>query len=362
MLNRMFKTYMAIGRTFHQWVGPVFTFIFLLLHHIVVSVFMALDYLFFPSLWKKKIRNPIIIVGNPRSGTTFLHRFLAKNGFGVGMQVWKMIYPSLLQQMFLKPFLPLMEKFSPTKHHSKAAHATSLTSVETDDPSTLFRYFDGFFLYGFFLAWAEKDPIDMFDPEKRDTSQRDFHWYRTIWRRNLVSTNSDQVLSKLFSLGIRMPQFLQEFPDAKILYMVRDPRSTVPSGMSLVTGVLDQRFRFWSLPDEKRKRYLDRLYHAFLDLSLRFHDDYVAGKFSKDHVMIVPYHRVMQDFDGLMGEVLSFLDVKPSEDLLKTIQETAEKQRQFKSGHKYDLTKFGLDEKRILEDYAPIFKTFEIPK
>lgn len=354
-------TYLAIGHTFHKWISPVFTFINLLIHHVIVSIFLKLDYLFYPSLFKKQIERPIVIVGNPRSGTTFIHRFLVENKIGVGMQVWKMIYPSLLQQALIKPFIPVMEKFSPTRHHSKAAHATSLTSVETDDPSTLFRYFDGFFLYGFFLAWAKNDPVALFDPKIRDTSERDFRWYRAIWRRNLISTKSDRVLAKLFSLGIRMPQFLQKFPDANILYMVRDPRSTVPSGMSLVTGVLDQRFQFWSLPDDIRQRYLGRLYQAFLDLSLLFHNDYIAGKLSQERVMIVPYHRIMQDFDGLMDEIIHFLNLTPSNAFIKNIRETAEKQRQYKSKHQYDLIQFGLSEKRILEDYASIYDTFKIP-
>ena len=362
MLKRMWMTYLTIGRTFNKWLGPLFTGFNLCIHHIVVSVLLKIDYLFFPSLWKKRVQQPIVIVGNPRSGTTFLHRFLGENNIGVGMQVWKMIYPSLIQQMFIKPLLPVLDKFSPTRHHSKVSHATSLTSVETDDPATLFRYFDGFFLYGFFLAWAEKDLVGMFDPEVRDTSRRDFQYYRAIWRRNLVGADHEQVCAKLFSLGIRIPQFLQEFPDAKILYLIRDPRSTVPSGMSLVTGVLDQRFQFWSLSDAKRKRYINRLYRAFLDLSVRFHNDYKEGKFSKERVMILPFHRMMQDFDELMHEVLDFLHIKPSRSLLSIIRETAEKQRQFKSSHQYDLTQFGLSEEQILRDYAPIYKTFGIPK
>jgi hypothetical protein len=269
-----------------------------------------------------------------------------------------MINPSLTQQAFLRPFLPILEKFSPTKHHAAAAHKTSLTSIETDDPATLFRYFDGFFLYGFFLAWSDEDPVKLFMPEHRDTSERDFEWYRQIWRRNLVSQGKDRVLAKLFSLGIRMPQFLNIFPDAKILYMIRDPLSTVPSGMNLVTGVLDQRFGFWKLPKEKRDKYLERLYRAFLDLSMRFHDDWVGGKISKDHVKIVHYHRMMSEFDVLMDEVFTFLEMEPSEDLKKQVQETADKQRAYKSGHKYDLEKFGLTEERIRQDYAKIYETF----
>ena len=83
-----------------------------------------------------------------------------KNGFGTGTQLWQMIYSSIILQKILKPFLPILEYLSPAKHHSTDAHKTSLASVETDDASMLFRFFDGFFLYGFLLSWSEKDLFD----------------------------------------------------------------------------------------------------------------------------------------------------------------------------------------------------------
>ena len=57
---------------------------------------MIIDNIFYFNLSKKIIDKPIIIVGNPRSGTTFLQRFLVKNGFGQGSQLWQMIYPSII--------------------------------------------------------------------------------------------------------------------------------------------------------------------------------------------------------------------------------------------------------------------------
>ena len=86
----------------------------------------------------KKIRNgmikdTIVIVGNPRSRTTFLHRYLVNHSFGSGTKLYQMLYSSVILQKIIKPFLPLLEKVSPTKHHSTEAHKTSLSSVETDD-------------------------------------------------------------------------------------------------------------------------------------------------------------------------------------------------------------------------------------
>ena len=110
--------------------------------------------------------------------------------------------------------------------------------------SFLFRYFDGFFLYGFFLAFDDEERIDLFDPKLRDTTERDFAWLEACWKRSLVAHRSSRVVAKLFSLSPRLPQFQARFPDAKVLYMARDPLSVIPSAMSLVTGVLDKKFGF----------------------------------------------------------------------------------------------------------------------
>jgi hypothetical protein len=358
MLARMLKMWGALSYSFNKKLAPLFIIIGFSLLKGLNSIGLALDHFFFPSIHKKKISKPIVIVGNPRSGTTFLQRFLVDNGFGTGMRLWKMLYPSLTIQTLLKPFLPLMERLSPAKHHASAAHNTSLTGIETDDPALFFRYFDGFFAYGFFLAWAEEDLREMFDPRNRDTSKRDFAYLEKMWIRNLVGEKEDRMIPKIFSLTLRIPQFLQKFPDAKILYMVRDPLSTVPSGMSLVTGALDGRFGFWSLPAEKRQRYLERLYKGLLDLSLRFQEDYVNGEIPRESVMVVNYDRLMKNFDNLMNEILRFIEEKPSAELIETIKETAQRQRDYVSKHKYDLEKFGLTEQKIRADYAPIYETF----
>ena len=358
MLYRMFLVYKALAGTLHVFVKPIFMFSGILLLHLVTTVTMMLDWIFFPALRRTKVERPIIVVGNPRSGTTVLQRFLVDNGFGTGSRLWKMLYPSLTLQALLKPFLPLLEKISPAKHHANAAHKTSLTAIEADDPALVFRYFDGFFLYGFFLCWSKENLKDMIDPELRDTSKRDFDWLEKLWKRVLVSEKKNRFVGKLFSLGIRLPRFLERFPDAKILYTVRDPLETVPSGLSLVTGVLDGMFGFWKQPEAKRQHFIERLYDGFLELSMRFHADYTAGKFSADRVKVVTFNRLMQDFDTLMFEVVDFVGMPRTPELEKSIRDTANKQKQFKSGHQYDLEKFGLTEERIRKDYAPIYQTF----
>ena len=325
---------------------------------IAVNIGRFLDPIFFPGFKKVEIKSPIILVGNPRTGTTFLQRWLTDHKIGAGMELFRMVYPSLLLQTILKPLLPILEAVSPAKYHKPEVHATSLGKVETDDASMITRFFDGFFVYGFFMAFDDEDLLPQFDPKIRDTSQRDFPYLRGLWQRNLYAHKADRVVAKLFSLSPRLPQFLDEYPDARILYMARDPVQIFPSGMSLVTGVLDEAFEFWSLPDDVRQRWFDRIYAGFIMLLERFHDDWVSGRINHDNVYVVRYDRMMGEFEKVMGEMLPFLGHEMTPELEAEINERADKQRAYKSKHKYDLAKFNLDADKIRKDCKFFYDTF----
>lgn len=362
MLSRMFRAYLAIGRTFGVWFATIFVGWYFMSLKMMGWFNMLLDPIFFPKLNRTKITSPIVIVGNPRSGTTFIQRFLCDLGLGVGMQIWRMLFPSLVQQALVKPLLPILEKVSPAKFHNSVVHETSLTSVETDDPALVFRFFDGFFVYGFVLGWADHDYRDEFDPSLRDTSVRDFGYFESIWRRNLVANGATRMVAKPFSLIPRIPQFLKVFPDARVLFMLRDPLAVVPSAMSLVTGVLDAALGFWKLPEPTRQRFVERLYSALLILNKRFHEQYTAGQIPANRIYFLRYDRMMAELEVVMDEIFEFVEVVPTEEMKAQIKKTAEKQRAWKSGHKYDLAKFGLDEARILRDYAFFYETYGVPR
>jgi omega-hydroxy-beta-dihydromenaquinone-9 sulfotransferase len=361
IFSRMGALYRILSGTFHVKVIPLFIAVFFGFVRTVVAIAMALDHVFFPRLAKTRASRPIVLVGNPRTGTTFLQRFLSDEGFGAGMELFLMLYPSLTLQKLLRPLLPLLEKVSPAKFHSTDAHQTSLSSVETDDVAVLFRHLDGFFLYGFFLSFDEEDRLSWFDPRVRDTSQRDLDWLDALWRRSLVLHKAERNIAKVFSFSVRLPQFLARFPEAQILYMARDPLSVIPSSMSLVIGVLDRAVGFWSLPEAVRKRWLERMYKAWVLLLQEFHEDWTTGVIDQRRVFIVRYDRMMADFEGMMEDMCRFLGHEMTPALRATVAKRGEKQRKYESEHKYDLEKFGLTEEQIRRDCAFFYETFLPP-
>lgn len=327
----------------------------------VVAAFQVLDRLVSSRLRRTSVSRPIVLVGNPRTGTTFLQRFLTSHGVGCGMELVLMLYPSLLLQRLLRPVLPLLERLSPARFHSTAAHQTSLGSVETDDVAVLFRYLDGFFLYGFFLSFDDDELVDAFDPRVRDTSERDFAWLEELWRRSLVLHGHSRNVAKLFSLGPRLPQFLERFPDAQILYLARDPVAVIPSAMSLVSGVLDRAFGFWDKPQQVRDRWLQRMYGAWLMLLRRFHDDWQSGAIDRSRVFVVRYDVMMGNFETLMEDLCGFVGHEMTPELERAVRQQGAAQRSYTSTHRYDLERFGLSEATIRSDCAFYYDTFLPP-
>lgn len=359
MIRRFFLAWRAVGRTFGAWLLPPLIACGFVTLRIVISLGQLADRVFFPQVARVDVSRPVLLVGNPRSGTTFLHRWLDANGVASGTPLWRLMWPSLTIQTLVRPLLPALEAVSPAKHHAAAAHETSLVSPETDDVALLWRFFDGFFVYGFLLAWLDEDLVTEFE---RDNLDRDLGWWDRVWARQLVATGASRVAAKPFSLSNRLPAFLARRPDARVLYLLRDPLETVPSGLSLVSGVLEGFFGFWSRPEALRHRWAHRVSAGLVRLLRAFRDDWVAGRLPPHQVRIVRYDRLMTDFDGEMRDICAFLGHPVDEALARAIADTASKQRAHRSKHQYDLAKFGLDLDTLREEttfVADLYQTNE---
>ena len=369
MLARLRLVQGIVNRTFGFSPRPFVMFFLLGMHGAFSAISRALDNVVHPNWRATTLGSPVFIVGNPRSGTTFLHRFMVEQRLGVGFQLWQLLFPYLTARFFIRPFVPLLEFVSPARFHASKAHPTSMSSVETDDVLSFFRFVDGLFLYGYFLAWDEYDWMPELEVQLGKNATRDFDWLRDCLKKNLMwygkqvgKAQAERNIAKLFSMALRPQAALAAFPDGKFLYMVRDPVNVIPSGMSLLTGVLKKALPWDSATDASRARYLERIYQGSLQLYSRFHAAYVAGEMPPERVYIVRYHRLMAEFDVVMREICTFIGQPLTPELEALIDATAKSQRARKSEHDYDLAEYGLTKERIQKDFAFVYDTFDVPR
>ena len=158
-----------------------------------------------------------------------------------------------------------------------------------------------------------------------DTYKRDFKWFESIWKRTLITNNSETYIRHFSLLSANLPDFQRKFPDAKI-YIIRDPLNVLPSGLSLVTGVLDKNLIFGSLI-QKLDLIYKRLYNALVELLNRFHYDWINENIDKKNVYIVHYDKMMNDFESLMGDIIKFLGLSDSESLKKLLPKHQQKEK-----------------------------------
>ena len=129
-------------------------------------LFQIIDFIFFCKVSKTKIEKPIFLLAHPRSGTTFLNRFLLDQNPNLkGNYLWEMVYFSKSIQKIITPFLNKMNSvFLKKNAYNKAIHETGLLEAETDDAAIMTRFLDGLLPFLYVDAWkkynSENELID----------------------------------------------------------------------------------------------------------------------------------------------------------------------------------------------------------
>ena len=162
-------------------------------------------------------------------------------------------------------------------------------------------------------------------------------------------------------LGAGAASLLQRYPDAKIIYLVRDPVATIPSGMSLLTSVLDQSYNIFETTDpQRRARYLNNLYQASLHMYRTLLRVKRESIIPAENLRIVTYPQLMRELEPTMEDLVDFLELTPAPGFWDQVLEQGEKQRAYQSKHRYSLEKYGLTEEQIRSDLAEVYREFDV--
>jgi hypothetical protein len=337
-------------------------FLFLQLLH---WIGFLLDDVFFRGYRKIPIREPLFIVGLPRSGTSFLQKVFARDTERfTTLRLWELLLaPSVTERKLWLALGALDRAFGrPMTRLVRWGEGRGLGwldvihQVSLDDPEE-----DYFLLLPVFACFLLVVPfpyhqaiwdLSRFDelPEARRRPILSF--YRRALQRHLYVVGPEkQLLSKNPSFTPFLRSLEEEFPDGRFLCCVRDPLKVVPSLLSSIRTGADL-FGYAVEEPEIRDRFVDML--SFFSR----HALTALDELPEDRHTFVPLRQMRKDVKGFVLDVYRRFGWEPEDGFRERLSEDASRGKSYKSRHTYSLEEFGLRKEEVRTRFTELNQRF----
>ena len=319
-----------------------------------------LDEILFPRYKQVHIRQPLFIMGVPRSGTTFLHRFLAADRHTfTTVTLWELILaPSVTQRKTILGLAALDRFFGAPVHRLiclleqtafgglNAIHKISLSDPE-EDYFFLVPIYACFLLILPFPFFDELGHLAFFDDQTpAPDRQRIMAFYKTCLQRHLYVRGTDKILlSKNVSFSPMAATLADTFPESRLIGTVRHPGRAVPSHISsMMTGA--------ALFDNNTRG------HAFRDQMIEVqryaytHLDEILSRLPENRHLTVKMEDLQTDLRQVITTIYQQFGYTMTKEFTWFLHRKNRQQRSYTSGHRYDLAAYDMTEKQILQRFA----------
>jgi len=324
-----------------------------------------LDEILFRGYKQVEIREPLFIVGLPRSGTTFLHRVFARDTERfTTTRLWELLLaPSVTERKFWLGFgavnRALGRPFSRLGKWSEKAglgwldviHEVSLDDPE-EDYFLLLPVFACFLLVVPFPYHDAVWQLSRFDQLPEREREPILAFYKSALQRHLyVAGPENQLLSKNPSFTPFIRSLRDMFPNGKILCCVREPVEVVPSLLSSVrTGA--ELFGYDVAEARIRDRFVGMLeFYAQHALS-------TLTEVPEDEHAFVPLKEMRKDVEGFVLGVYERFGWEADGGFKERLKEDSKRGKGYKSRHSYSLEEFGLHAEEVSSRFAELNARF----
>ncbi len=326
-----------------------------------------LDDILFPAYKDHKIEKPLFILGNLRSGSTFLHRLLSRDSETfTSLTTWDIyLTPSVTQKKITQLIARLDTKyFNNTLHRLLHAidratlgkvkiHPISFFQPEEDENIHL-HIWDGYFVTFLTPFMDEMPNYQHFDealsPEHK---RRIMTFYKSMLQRHLYATGNRYFVAKNPAFSAKIETLAEFFPDARIIYLARNPLDMLPSTISWIHYARRQ----FIDPADDGYIYLDEV----VDLTqhwyrhpLQFLDSHPSPRH-----LILKYDDLIQRPEAVIRAFYEQLGYPDKPGLPKIIDQAVKETLAYNSDHEYSYEEMGFTREQIVNLYADIFQRFE---
>lgn len=334
---------------------------------ILVWIGMGLDELFYPAYRKVPLPKPVFIIGNPRSGTTFLQRLLAKDQDTFHcMRAWEIFAaPSILTHRIVHfalvlgrvigvPIAKRIRRFERLWQETDDIHRLRLRSPEEDE-YLFIHNFSTMKIWSFAAMEEDCDPYIFFDQEMpAEDKNRMMDYYQSCIQRHYYyhGGRKKRYLSKNphFSPAIRT--LLDRFPDGKFIYLVRNPLEAVPSHISL-------KDREWRLLGSPLSPYSCRDFIVKSSKQWYEYPLHVLKELPANQAVIVQFDDLVSDAESTVQQIYKQLELVLSADFQGVLKSETQRAKDHESQHHYSLWEMGIDPRQLAVDFSGVMKEFD---
>lgn len=334
----------------------------------VNAIFMGLDRILFPGFRKIEIDRPIFIVGPHRTGTTLLHRVLAKDDQFFSFQLWEMLFPSITQKKMLRafggldrllggPIAKLIARREARTFGGRHAtiHKQSLFAIAEDDK--VLSHIFAMPALAWMMPTGEMDWLLYLDERASERNKkRLMRFYRAcIQRQAYYKGGQRRFVSKSPWNSLRIDTLRRYFPGCRFIYTVRNPIDSVPSMLSFAKHVWRNVIR-----EGDNFPYTERAYEIAREMVT-----YPLSRFAlADHssVILIRYEDLASDLARTIQSIYERFGLLESCEFARALEREDERQRHYHSSHSYALEQFGLTHERILGDFQSVFERFDFDR
>jgi hypothetical protein len=325
-----------------------------------------MDELFFPGYRDVEIKEPVYIVGNPRSGTTFLQRLLARDeDTFISMRTWEMlIAPSITARKILwavssldrrigSPLAKVLGMLEEGWQEENVVHRIAVRAPEEDE-YLLVHIFSTLKIWLYVAMLDEAAPYTYFDSEMpQKEKNRIVTFYKRCLQRHLFAHGESgrHYLAKDPHFSPWVDTLYKAFPDTKIIYLARNPLDMIPSYISL-------KEREWQLLGNPQEAYGSREY--VLNMARHWYD-YPLDRLDRapqDSAIVIDFDDLVTDARAVVTRIYERFGLELSPAYDEILHQATKRARSHESEHEYSLQEMGLTRERIVSEYRQVFERF----
>ncbi|EXJ11764.1 sulfotransferase [Imhoffiella purpurea] len=322
-----------------------------------------LDEILFPGYRRVDIREPLFVLGVPRSGTTHLHRVLAEDARYTTFSTWECLFAlSVTARRFwlgigrldarLGGFgKRLLDWFEGHLFGGlEDVHSMRLSDPEED----YFALMPVLACFILILPFPNSEFLWRMGTFDRDMPPRErerlIRFYRRCLQRHLyVHGPERRLLSKNAAFAPLAGSLKEEFADARFILCLREPERTLPSQLSSIASGAAL-FDAHAVSPSLNARLTEQLGFYYRNL------DRVFAEAPESRCVWVTMQALKTDLPNAIERMYECMGLEMTTAYRDSLQHQATQAREYRSNHSYRLETFGPAPQRIAEELGPLYR------